>query len=45
VSLYGTFTILNGVLGGTMFFFHISAHARTRELINKVKAMCCGKKK
>jgi hypothetical protein len=45
VPLYGTFTILNGVLGGAMFFFHISAHGRTRELLNKVKNMCCPSKK
>jgi hypothetical protein len=28
-----------------MFFFHISAHGRTRELLNKVKNMCCPSKK
>ena len=45
VPLYGTFTILNGVVGGSMFFFHISAHARTRQLINKVKNIFCPVKK
>jgi hypothetical protein len=44
VPLYGTFTILNGVLGGTMFFFHISVHGKTRQLLNKIKNMCCGRK-
>ena len=34
--LYGGFTILNGVLGGVMMFFHITSNEKTRELLNKV---------
>ena len=34
-ALYGVFTILNGVLGGTMMFFHITSNEKTRELVNK----------
>jgi len=44
--LYGSFTILNGVLGGAMMFFHITSNEKTRELVNKIKnKMCPGKEK
>ena len=35
--LYGSFTIVNGVLGGVMMFFHITSNEKTRELVNKIK--------
>jgi len=35
-ALYGGFTILNGVLGGVMMFFHITSNEKTRQLINKI---------
>jgi len=31
VALYGTFTILNGVLGGSIFFFHCTGNEDVRE--------------
>ena len=40
--MYGGFTILNGVLGGTMMFFHITSNEKTRELVNKI--LPCTKK-
>lgn len=44
--LYGSFTILNGVLGGAMMFFHITSNEKTRELVNKIKnKLCPGKGK
>jgi len=44
--LYGSFTILNGVLGGAMMFFHITSNEKTRELVNKIKnKLCPGKEK
>ena len=33
--MYGIFTILNGVLGGVMMFFHITSNEKTRELIEE----------
>ena len=45
MPLYGTFTILNGVVGGVIFFFHITSHPKTRALLSKVTAKLCGKKK
>jgi len=45
VPLYGTFTILNGVVGGTMFFFHVTCHPKTRALVTKVTSSLCKKKK
>ena len=35
-ALYGGFTILNGVLGGMMMFFHITSNEKTRELLHKI---------
>jgi len=44
--LYGSFTILNGVLGGAMMFFHITSNEKTREIVNKIKnKLCPGKGK
>ena len=44
LALYSIFTIINGVLGGIIFFFHCSANERVREIVvNKVKKLC-GKK-
>ena len=36
VPLYGTFTILNGVTGGCMLFFHVTSHPKTRALVSKI---------
>jgi len=45
-ALYGAFTILNGMLGGAMMFFHITSNEKTRELVNKIKnKLCPGKGK
>ena len=35
VPLYGTFTILNGVLGGCVFFFHSTGNEQVREKLSK----------
>ena len=35
-AMYGGFTIINGVLGGVMMFFHITSNEKTRELIHKL---------
>jgi hypothetical protein len=35
VALYGTFTTLNGVLGGSVFFLHCSSNAVVRDYVNK----------
>lgn len=44
-ALYGIFTILNGVLGGTMFFFHVTSNMKTRALWTKIWGKCRGKEK
>ena len=36
VPLYGAFTILNGVAGGCMLFFHVTSHPKTRALVSKI---------
>jgi hypothetical protein len=44
LALYSIFTIINGVLGCIIFFFHCSANERVREIVvNKFKKLC-GKK-
>jgi len=35
-ALFGIFTILNGVLGGTIFFFHVTSNKKTRALWSKL---------
>lgn len=45
LPLYGTFTIINGVTGGVVFFFHLTGNESTRRLVNKVKSKICGSKK
>ena len=35
VALYGTFTILNGVLGGCIFFFHSTGNEQVREKLTR----------
>ena len=35
VPLYGTFTIINGVLGGCVFFFHSTGNEQVREKLAK----------
>jgi len=34
-GLYGTFTLLNGLLGGSVFFFHCTGNERVRMLLMK----------
>jgi len=36
-ALYGAFTIINGVLGGIVLFFHVTSNVKTRELVTKIK--------
>ena len=35
VPLYGTFTIMNGILGGCVFFFHSTGNEHVREKLTK----------
>ena len=35
VPLYGTFTILNGVLGGCVFFFHSTGNEQVRAKLQR----------
>ncbi len=35
VPLYGTFTIINGVLGGCVFFFHSTGNEQVREKLQR----------
>ncbi|TRY76932.1 hypothetical protein TCAL_10625 [Tigriopus californicus] len=35
VAMYGTFTIINGVLGGCIFFFHSTGNEQVREKLTK----------
>ena len=44
-AMYGVFTILNGVLGGVIMFFHITSNEKTRELVNNIKSKMCPSKK
>ena len=36
-ALYGAFTVLNGFLGITIFFFHSTGNERVREKLDSIK--------
>ena len=36
-ALYGAFTVLNGFLGVTIFFFHSTGNERVREKLDSIK--------
>jgi hypothetical protein len=42
--LYSAFTIVNGILGGLIFFFHCSANEKVRQKLKKIKEKIFGKK-
>ncbi|XP_076034804.1 putative adhesion G protein-coupled receptor E4P [Oratosquilla oratoria] len=43
MALYGTFSILNGITGGVVFFFHCSNNQQVRaKLVGLYKKMCKG---
>ena len=44
MALYSIFTIINGVLGGVIFFFHCSANERVRAKVVAAFKKLCGKK-
>ena len=37
-ALYGSFTVLNGILGFTVFFFHSTSNEKVREKLSMLKA-------
>ena len=41
-GLYGTFTLLNGLLGGSVFFFHCTGNERVslRDLMRCIELNC-----
>ena len=46
IYLYSVFTLVNGVLGGVVFFFHCTANASVREMLYNFKnKLCPGKEK
>ncbi len=44
IYLYSVFTIVNGFVGGCMFFFHCTANQKVRAMLVKFKNKICPKK-
>ena len=40
VALYSIFTVLNGVLGGCVFFFHCTGNEKVRQKLQRMVQLC-----
>ena len=43
VALYFVFTVVNGILGITILFFHSTGNGQVRDYLSKVKGKMTGK--